>query len=233
MLQDKEINITISYRNITHYKKLGYDAILKKDLKIKTEDLSNGSHVLVIAICELCKKETNLKYHKYVDNRERYGFYGCKKCSRQKFLLTLININGKGKYFSKTYDKDSKEISNLVVENSNYSKINFQDMYIDITDGNYLNYRNEVRKLTRRNKKELFKNWNGLDYYDGENIKDNFNLPHIDKNYPTIDHKISIYYGYKNGITPEIISSFDNLCITKHKINSTKRDLLEFEFTKN
>lgn len=32
-------------------------------------------------------------------------------------------------------------------------------------------------------------------YYDNELIKDNYNLHHNDNSYPSIDHKISIYYG--------------------------------------
>jgi hypothetical protein len=45
-------------------------------------------------------------------------------------------------------------------------------------------------------KKDLLENWDGYDYYDGEYIKDNFCLYSNDKNYPTMDHKISCYYGF-------------------------------------
>ena len=86
----------------------------------------------------------------------------------------------------------------------------------------YEKFRLIVYRLTKHNKKELLENWNNLDYYDGEYIKDNFNLEYHDINYPTIDHKISIFYGYENNMNPEEISHIDNLCFTKRCINSSK-----------
>ena len=74
----------------------------------------------------------------------------------------------------------------------------------------------------KTNRKVLFSLWDGIDFYDGENIIDNMNLHHNDRLYPTVDHKISIYNGFKNNISIEVISSIDNLCITKRHINSTK-----------
>ena len=85
-------------------------------------------------------------------------------------------------------------------------------------------YNRLCRKYTNRNKKELLENWNGLDYYDNEYIKDNFNLNHLDPRYPTIDHKISVKYGYLNNIDTKIIANIDNLCLTKREINSSKRE---------
>lgn len=83
-------------------------------------------------------------------------------------------------------------------------------------------YRHRISYLTKRNKKELYENWNGHDYYDNEYIKENFKLNHLDKKYPTIDHKTSVLYGFLNGISEEEISDMGNLCITKRSINSIK-----------
>lgn len=55
-------------------------------------------------------------------------------------------------------------------------------------------------------------------------------LEHTAPNYPTIDHKKSVHYGFINNISPEEISNISNLCITKRSINSTKRDMIESEF---
>ena len=71
---------------------------------------------------------------------------------------------------------------------------------------------------------KLFDEWDGLDFYDNEDISENFNLPHNDKKYPTVDHKISIYYGFNNRISPAEIGHISNLVITKRSINSSKRD---------
>ena len=74
------------------------------------------------------------------------------------------------------------------------------------------------------------KNWNGNDYYSGEDILENFNLNSNDKNYPTIDHKNSVRYGFDNNISAEEISKIDNLCITTRSNNSSKGEKIESEF---
>ena len=84
---------------------------------------------------------------------------------------------------------------------------------------NFEKYGKKVRKLT---KNELLEKWNGYDYYDGEYIKINFKLKHTNNQYPNIDHKISIKYGFDNNLTPEFISDINNLCLTK-RINNLKK----------
>jgi hypothetical protein len=84
----------------------------------------------------------------------------------------------------------------------------------------WMNYKTDVRRLTKHNIKLL--DWDGTDFYDGEYIKNNFNIYHLDSNYPTIDHKISIYEGFLKNMSIEVISSVDNLCWTKRIINITK-----------
>lgn len=81
-------------------------------------------------------------------------------------------------------------------------------------------YKSTVRNQTNHNIKLL--KWDGYDFYDGTYIKDNFSLNHLDSDYPTIDHKISIYDGFLNNISTHIISGVDNLCWTKRSINIRK-----------
>ena len=81
-------------------------------------------------------------------------------------------------------------------------------------------YKTTVRNQTKQSLKSL--DWDGTDFYDGTYIRDNFSLSHIDNDYPTIDHKISIYDGFLNNISTHVISSVDNLCWTKRIINITK-----------
>jgi len=95
--------------------------------------------------------------------------------------------------------------------------------WIKLEDTNEWNlYKNKVRTQTSKNKKELFNMWDGMDYYDGEYIKENINLHHNNPSYPTIDHKISIYYGFANKIETDLISDISNLVITKRIINIKK-----------
>ncbi|MDY0270305.1 DUF7487 domain-containing protein [Trichloromonas sp.] len=88
----------------------------------------------------------------------------------------------------------------------------------------YVLYRKNVLSITRIYKKYLFDKWDGNDFYDNEYIKKNLNLHPNDKNYPTIDHKISVYNGFINNIDYKIIGNIDNLCITKRRINSSKQN---------
>lgn len=219
-IKDKEIEVSISYRNISHYMKLGYKPILNKILKINVCDLPTVSHVKVTAVCMLCASENKIMYCKYISNVGRHGFYGCRKCSRQKFKMTYLDMGG-GEYI----DKESDLLKNAIL-NRNKIEINKSESnYKEIYDNSYLLYRNEVRRLTKKSAKELFKNWDGKDFYDNEIISNNVDLPHNDPSSPTIDHKLSIYYGYKNSILPSEISDISNLCITKRSINSSKREL--------
>jgi len=92
----------------------------------------------------------------------------------------------------------------------------------NIIDNSFINYKKEVRKETYKYKKKLYDNWNGYDYYDNEYIKDNFNLNSYDDNYPSLDHKTSIKYGFDNNISVEYIGNINNLCVTKRLINIKK-----------
>jgi len=103
---------------------------------------------------------------------------------------------------------------------------------IDNRYSDYLIFRRDVNNLTHSIKKELLNNLDGYDYYDKEYIKDNFNLHHNDRNYPTIDHKISVYYGFMNDMSVEDLCKLDNLCITKRYINSSKNRNNEYENNK-
>jgi len=102
----------------------------------------------------------------------------------------------------------------------------------NIQKNDYTVYRDLINKLTRRLKNKLFENWDGLDYYDNEYIEDYLKLHYSNKLYPTIDHKISVFYGFKNNINPHIIASINNLCITKRSINSKKKIKNHSDFKK-
>jgi len=98
-----------------------------------------------------------------------------------------------------------------------------RENYIKKDNSEYINYKKNVLTLTKRIRSKVFENWNGYDYYDNEYIKDNLNLHYNDNRYPTIDHMISVYYGFTNSIPEEDICNINNLCITKRGINSSKK----------
>jgi hypothetical protein len=94
----------------------------------------------------------------------------------------------------------------------------------------YRKYRLKVNRMLQRNKKIILENWDGNDYYDGEYIRYNFNLPTYDRCYPHFDHRISVAYGFKNEIDYKIIGSVDNICLTKQHLNGLKKEMNDKEF---
>jgi len=101
-------------------------------------------------------------------------------------------------------------------------------MGFNVLTKDYDVYKRKVYRLTRKIRNKLIILWDGNDYYDNEYIKNNFDLPYHHKNYPTIDHKISIFEGFKNDISAEKISDISNLCFTKRYINSQKYIKINF-----
>lgn len=91
-------------------------------------------------------------------------------------------------------------------------------------------YKKQVKKLTNRVKRDLYEKWNGIDYYDDELIIGNFSYSFTNRLYPTIDHKISTFYGFANNLPASEIANISNLCITKRYINCIKNSLTESEF---
>lgn len=82
---------------------------------------------------------------------------------------------------------------------------------------------------TEKWKKELFSNWNGKCFYTNEKLiidKKQYNNPL----YATIEHKISIFEGFKNKLAPEFIGNIDNLCICSRISNTIKGAKTEKQF---
>jgi len=137
---------------------------------------------------------------------------------KEKIKQTNLNIYGVENVFQ---NKDIIErIKKIKIE------LGYQT---EITD-EYILYKHKIMNLTVSIKEKLYENWDGYDYYDNEYIKGNLDLHYNDPDYPTIDHKTSTLYGYLNDIPPEDICDLENLCITKRRINSSKKAKCEDEF---
>jgi hypothetical protein len=194
--------------------------------------------------------ENPLQYEEFLNklkktNLERYGtnFTFENDIISKKAEESCLTRHGVRKFiqrkdFNIIYEESCMKkygVSNAqqVSEIRNKTKLTRIERGLDIDDiflSEFEIYKRKVRALTRKNRKILLEIWNGTDYYDGEYIKDNFDLEYIDPKYPTIDHKISIFDGFKEGFTSEEISSLDNLCFTKRGINSSKNSLSEIEY---
>lgn len=143
-----------------------------------------------------------------------------KEIIREKIIKTCIdkygvdNVSKNSEFIDKS--RLTKELLGIIVP----------DSLLD----DWSLYKRKVRKLTNRNKRKLYEEWDGLDYYDQERIIGNLSLSPTNRLYPTLDHKISTIYGFLNDIPFEDISDISNLCITKRCINSSKSGKIEEEF---
>jgi len=243
MILDKYIEVTIINHNIEHYKKLGYIVKCKDKIIVKSEELSNGSHCRVNCLCDNCREITNIKYQDYIRVINKNGKYICNNCNKKKFNDLLKNIRKKSlnkKYgvdnvFQLEFVKNKIKETNIrkygVPHRKQNEKVKEKDKENRIKNGTqipdnklseYQIYKKKVLYYTRKDKKLLYEQWNGLDYYDNELIINNKNLHYNNESYPNIDHKISIKSGFINNINPKIIGSINNLCVTKRINNLSK-----------
>ena len=320
MIRDNKCYVEITNKNRKYYVGRGYTCVAGDMLEIKIDTMSKMSHNKIIAICEVCLSEKEISYSKYNLNKDRHGYYSCKKCSTKKRkdscfekygvenIAQLSGIREKNRIWmlSEEFKVKSKESIMSIYGTSSFSKTDeFKQMSSDIhteriaklkIEGKYVCplsrpdnrikretamfekygatysynipiikekinlkkvenqkkkfkddifskncdieyklaeyeiYRNKVRYLTEQIRLSLFNSWDGYDYYDSEYIKDNLKLNSNDKRYPTVDHKISCFYGFINDIPVTVISDISNLCITKRYLNGKKGILNEDSF---
>lgn len=179
-------------------------------------------------------KETNFK---------KYGNYCCLLSPEIRKKTRETNLNKFGFEFPSQSEKVKQKRKETNIEKYGVDNIFKCEQFkkelreSKVKDGkileNHLNvewqhYKNEVRRITRTFKQKLFESWNGFDFYDGEYIRHNLELHHNNKEFPTIDHKISVFEGFQKKISPEIIGDIKNLVITKRSINSKKSNTLSY-----
>jgi hypothetical protein len=234
MLLTKDIIIRINNLNSHIYPDYNHGEYIK----INARDLSIKSGIKVEVKCDFCGFLKNIPYRKYIVNTKNETVeYSCSnKCSVQKYKKTCIDKYGVDNTYKlkENIEKvkqtciDKYGVDNVLKLESFKKRVVLTRIKNGNCSGNiseYSKFRNKCRSLTLSKKEELLSNWDGYDYYDGEYIKDNLNLHHLHKNYPTIEHKISILEGYLNNIDINIICDIENLCFSKRTINSSLNSL--------
>ena len=93
---------------------------------------------------------------------------------------------------------------------------------IDWDKAEWKQYWKRCDSLTRKIRKQMLKDWDGIDYIDGENISENLKLHFTHGDYPTLDHITPRSEGFKQGLTPYEITTPANLKFTKRRNNSKK-----------
>ena len=237
---------------MNHYNSIGYKCKGGDIIEINNTDLTQGSNYKVNVKCDFCSHEKKLPYFKYLKNISNGSLYSCSnKCSVKKYEKTCIDkygvknvmfvedIKNKIKY-TKKERYGNENYNNLPkIRKTNIKKYGFDNYFKTdeykklqgILTGDEITewemYKRICRRFFRKIKNKVFESWDGYDFYDGEFIKNNLKLDFYDKDYPTIDHVVSILEGFKNGITPEEINSIKNLVITKRRLNAKKSSTLD------
>jgi len=225
-----------------------YYCVKCRKIKTKNSNLDKYGVENVMQIEEVKEKmyETNLeKYgHKCSAQSEEIKEKSKNTCIEKYGVETFLKTEEMREKVKKTNIErygvenvmQNKEIRNKQINTmfEKYGVENVSELFKRKDMDNFVAYSLNVRKYTKKYKKKLLENWDGYDYYDDEYIKDNFEkYNYSDSNYPTIDHKISVFYGYENGISAKDLSNGSNLCITKRHINSSKGKKTTYEFLKN
>ena len=140
--------------------------------------------------------------------------------SDKKFkLIEIIKIDGKrtkfvvkcdnGHIFEKTYSNFVRKTQKYICQKCFYDSIS---LYLTDEDlENFENYKKQVRALTAKSYKI------NKDIINPDNLK-------IGRGHYHLDHKFSIYEGFKNNISPEVISSLENLEILTENQNCSKQN---------
>ena len=221
----------------TNNERFGLDyASQNDDIKQKIEDTFMRNYCVKTSLLDPVTiekiKETNKELYgvdnvfkvRHFKEDAMFKIYGFE----YPFQVNEIKDKAKETLF-KNYNVENPMQNKNIQEKSKRTKIERGSYLTDEQRMEYKNYWLKVKVFTNKNKKQLFENWDGIDFYDNEYIKENFYLPSGNREYPTIDHKISVSYGFKNNISAEEIGKLENLCITKRSINSSKNNNCEYK----
>jgi hypothetical protein len=148
MIISKEIEVTVNYLNIDHFKSLGFDVGLNRKIIVKVENLPSQSNKKIQVKCDLCGKEKFLSYQKYNKNISKYNLYCCNtSCSQVKNKMTLKIIYGSENFnrseenklkLKEKYDLITTEIEKIgSIICSNCKKENDLSYYTKNINGRY------------------------------------------------------------------------------------------------
>lgn len=98
MILTKEIKIKVAFQKVKYYRELGYDVKAHDVINVKVEHLSPGSNNRIQVKCDICGKEKDVSYRKYlqnINNGSGLNLYTCSvKCSKIKSKNTCMQKYG-------------------------------------------------------------------------------------------------------------------------------------------
>lgn len=161
MILDKEVEITIGTHNYKHYKELGYNVINPgQKLIIKIENLLLNSSVLANVQCDICGKEKQLQYVKYIKNTKNLTIKYCcsRKCGDFKFKNSKLKKYGDKNYVNSDKSKETKLIK---YGNENYN--NREQAKETCLEKYGVEFTSQISTHAEKSKQTMMKNY-GVNY---------------------------------------------------------------------
>ena len=112
MILTKEVTVRIMYRNIEHFRSLGYEVQNGDIITVSIEHISPQSNIKIEVKCDYCGNIKTIKYQNYVFNTN-FGerkYACCTKCAESKNIETNL------KKYGVKYPQQNKEIRNKSME---------------------------------------------------------------------------------------------------------------------
>jgi len=199
MIKSETVKIKINNKNKKHYINCGYSIIHGEKTEIKIKDLTKGSKVKIIAICDICGKEKEISYAEYIKNIYKYDIFSCgNKCGWVKNKMTNIEKYGKDSFSkTKTYIENVKKTNqekygvNYYTQSEEYNQ-KMQNYY------NEHDYNLDSEKRIKTNNEKY-----NTDYYQQSD--------------EYLKNKNNIIEKYKSTITKKLLNKYDNLIHTDNK----------------
>ena len=164
MIITDKITIKITYRNITHFKKLGYNDInINDNINVNPSELFDNSPVIISAMCDTCYDINEIQYRTYIHNIKYDGNYYCKKCCHIKSKNTK-----KEKYGDENYNNIEKRINTNISKygHTHHNKLKiFTDKIKKTKKEKYgdENYNNVIKSKNTKKEKYGDENYNNQD----------------------------------------------------------------------
>jgi len=98
MIVENTINIKVSNKTISHYKKWYNNISSGDNIEILISQLPINSAVKLLVKCDICDNEKIITYQKYNKNISKYDIYTCKKCFNFKSKKTNLEKYGVENY---------------------------------------------------------------------------------------------------------------------------------------
>jgi hypothetical protein len=164
--------------------------------------------------CSAC--ESPVRYYPNSDHKNQKNIF-CSNICKGEWMKNHSQTLGLRKRAEKMRESRNEDTWKKGIETR---KLNGN--IIDWNVAEWKQYWRRCNDLTRKIRDKMLEDWDGIDYIDGENIRENLALSHTHADYPTLDHVIPRSEGFRQGLSPYEITTPENLKWTKRRNNSKK-----------